>query len=351
MSEQIWQHFRDDAAFYVAVAIYGVVGFVAIAVMGSPEMFQPLIYAPRWVMYVAGVAGLSVAGLGLIALRTESPIQHLASRIRDWWTPHRTGGAILFATLTLVYGVFTSVKTTLPIRWGFPNDRWLADLDTFIHGKDPWLYLTWLNDYTWIIQIVYVNVWFFAVVAISLFATLSVRAIHLRRQFIWTYFLCFALLGNVAALAGLSAGPLFYSEVTGDPRFRELTSHLEQFAGISGSAVELKLRLWSAYISARPGEGTGISAFPSMHLSLATLFVCYTVQLSRWLGFAAIVHAVVIMAGSVHLGWHYAIDGYFSIIATTGVWLGIGSALRRFEARKSSRPPQVRRTDSGEVHI
>ena len=34
-----------------------------------------------------------------------------------------------------------------------------------------------------------------------------------------------------------------------------------------------------------------------------------------------------IQVGSVHLGWHYAVDGYASMILTVLLWWGIGKLL------------------------
>jgi hypothetical protein len=37
---------------------------------------------------------------------------------------------------------------------------------------------------------------------------------------------------------------------------------------------------------------------------------------------------LVILIGSVHLGWHYAIDGYVGIIGTLILWWACGRLLR-----------------------
>jgi hypothetical protein len=37
----------------------------------------------------------------------------------------------------------------------------------------------------------------------------------------------------------------------------------------------------------------------------------------------------MILVGSVHLGWHYAIDGYAAIIGTWAIWWIVGRLLER----------------------
>jgi hypothetical protein len=39
--------------------------------------------------------------------------------------------------------------------------------------------------------------------------------------------------------------------------------------------------------------------------------------------------AAVIFVGSIHLGWHYAVDGYVSALAVAGIWYGVGWLLNR----------------------
>ncbi|MCH8197830.1 MAG: hypothetical protein IH904_07085, partial [Proteobacteria bacterium] len=48
-------------------------------------------------------------------------------------------------------------------------------------------------------------------------------------------------------------------------------------------------------------------------------------------GIVLTAYAVIIFIGSVHLGWHYAIDGYAGIAGTWLIWKFAGQMLRRGE--------------------
>jgi hypothetical protein len=47
------------------------------------------------------------------------------------------------------------------------------------------------------------------------------------------------------------------------------------------------------------------------------------------LGRAFLAFLALMLLGSVHLGWHYAIDGYAGIAGTIVLWWGCGRLLRR----------------------
>jgi TRAP-type C4-dicarboxylate transport system permease small subunit len=64
-----------------------------------------------------------------------------------------------------------------------------------------------------------------------------------------------------------------------------------------------------------------------MHVSIAVLLALLYFRIHRWLGWAAAGFAVIIMVGSVHLGWHYAADGYLSAALTIVIWKGFGRVL------------------------
>jgi PAP2 superfamily len=70
--------------------------------------------------------------------------------------------------------------------------------------------------------------------------------------------------------------------------------------------------------------GAGISAMPSMHVSMACLFTLLAWRVSKVAGMLLFVFLVVIQIGSVVLAYHYAIDGYVSLIATPAIWWASG---------------------------
>lgn len=84
--------------------------------------------------------------------------------------------------------------------------------------------------------------------------------------------------------------------------------------------------------------GLGISAFPSMHVAIAALTALYLTERSRWLAPVGVVFLGVIFFMSVYTGYHYALDGYFSIAA---VLLG-----NRLLVRHQNRVSQARTMQS-----
>jgi TRAP-type C4-dicarboxylate transport system permease small subunit len=65
-----------------------------------------------------------------------------------------------------------------------------------------------------------------------------------------------------------------------------------------------------------------------MHLANSTLIVLLASRVHRWLMWAAVAYCGLIQFGFVYLGWHYALDGYFSIAATVMIWKMVGWALK-----------------------
>jgi membrane-associated phospholipid phosphatase len=77
---------------------------------------------------------------------------------------------------------------------------------------------------------------------------------------------------------------------------------------------------------------------PSMHVSIAFLFYLAMRHVSRaakWLFFAFF---VVILVGSVHLAYHYALDGIVSIAVTAVLWKLSWLFFTAYDRRRSAMP-------------
>jgi hypothetical protein len=316
---------RADAAFHAYVALYAVVGLVIGLSAGVPDKFAPLTYA----YYSLPLAFFAIIiGGGIWALWSREPFATIRRALSMLREPEAIAASLLFVSLSVHMGVFTSLKTMLTDITPFYADRVLADLDELLHGSAPWRYTTALlpTDLTVVVCRIYFGAWGLLLPFCLLACLFAPKLRPVRAQYLWTHLLVWPLLGNIVAGAAMSAGPVFYGLVTGDgARFGGLIQYLSHFTPLSeGTAY-----LWQTYASGRASPAGGISAFPSMHLANATLFVLLARQLSQRLMWAAVVFCGVILFCSVHLGWHYAIDGYVSILATLGVWWTVGRVLRR----------------------
>jgi hypothetical protein len=65
----------------------------------------------------------------------------------------------------------------------------------------------------------------------------------------------------------------------------------------------------------------GITAMPSMHNAASLLFALAGWQISRRLGIILSIHCFAVYIGSIHLGWHYAIDAYLGWAVAVSLWL------------------------------
>jgi len=318
---------RRDLPFHAFVLAYALSGWAVAIAAGVPQKFAPFSYFALPQVLLA-----SIIGAGLWALCSREPFDALRSAFRKAGSPKCVAALALFVSLCIHMGVFTSIKTMLTDVVPFFADPMLAHLDKALHGQDPWRYTAALlpPSLTKPLERVYFGAWGLLLPASLLACLLLPRLEGARRQYLWTYLLAWPLLGNVVAGAFMSAGPVYYGLVTGDARFAGLLDYLGRYS----LAQQWRADLWNTYVSGQVGFGTGISAFPSLHLVNATLLVLLASRVHRWLMWTAAGFCAVILFGSVHLGWHYAVDGYFSIIATVLIWKTVGRLLARKRKEK-----------------
>lgn len=324
----------QDAWFYGAVLAYTVAGLVFLAAAGNSggTSYSNYIFPGiKWLLIFLPVVALTYDVISVIIRfdkRRSLAYRRMFSRDR---MSSLLAGLGMMAGIIVFYGTFTSIKTTLPIMSdGFLYDRFQADLDAMLHfGTDPWRFLHVMEGQQTITAIVNFNygpVWFSLCFGMLFFITTSPRADSYRMRYLMMFMFVWVVIGNLLAGIFLSAGPVYYGQVTGDE---------ERFAGLLGflaldqstrSVQEYQQYLWGLYEARMPGLASGISAFPSVHVALATMNALFVFERSRSWGIVAIVYVGIVQASSVFLGWHYAIDGYVSIALVVSIHF----ALRRF---------------------
>lgn len=325
---------RADRAIYLVIAGFAAIGLSLMAATATLDRAAYLIYLPMAiVVFALYFPAMAVLYEMVRVMHRFDRRRRLA--YRKVFAPDRLGrmlaGSLLGFALMAFQGTFTSLKNALPV-WagGFPYDRAQADLDRVLHfGVDPWRYLEPLIASPTMLRAIEANynlLWFVICFATLYFIVASPRADAVRTRYLIAWMATWVVLGNVMAGMWLSAGPAFYGEVTGDTqRFSELLGHLAANAGNRHSAITYQTYLWSLFEAGKVGFGSGISAFPSVHVGLITLNALFAFDLDRRLGAVMAAYVATVMASSVALGWHYAIDGYVSV----AVVMALHHALKR----------------------
>jgi hypothetical protein len=253
---------------------------------------------------------------------------------------------LLFAWLMATFNAFKQM--VLPLA-GYRMDPLLARADRLLFfGNDPWRVthaLLGSPDATLLIDRFY-HGWFAPMaVGIILCAWLPRSTCRLRTQYLTSYMGVWIGIGSLLAFLLPSAGPCFYSRLVGpSPSFDALLHSLAQVQSATGSPVmSLKIQDWlmHAHDARALVVGAGISAMPSVHNGLAVLFALAAFRLNRVAGWLFAAYAVLIWVGSIHLGWHYAVDGIAGDALTWGIWRLSGRLAERLEQPLLARPVQT----------
>lgn len=227
----------------------------------------------------------------------------------------RLGFLIVAAvTLPLFFNAFTAWKTMIPAVHPFSQDIMLEHVDALLHGGAPYRLLQWL-------PIVPIDrIYFFGWGEVLMLA-LVVLAWRAETRILLAFVLTWIVLGTVAAMAVSSAGPPYFLALTGRHDYADLFAHLAGAGGSSLIAPQVQHNLWSVYRSGTIAAGSGISAFPSMHVAVPALLAFATWSRARALSLLLGAFTIVVLVSSVALGWHYAVDGYASIIGAGAIWM------------------------------
>jgi hypothetical protein len=275
-----------------------------------------------------------------LVVRPARPAMRLIADIRAVCSFERiAGGTLLLLIFMLFAAGFTVLKAAIPMLHPFSWDRTFLAWDLALHGgRFPYQILWPLlgnTAATTLVNFVY-HAWLFVLYAIVFTEAFSTTRDRLRLRFFYAFVLTWSIGGNLLALIFSSAGPVYLERLGLGADYAPLMSALHAFHQIVPVwALRVQDALWSSYAGAGGGI-VGISAMPSMHVASSVLLACYGFSRSRRLGWLLTAFTVTIAMGSVHLGWHYAVDGYIGAGVALACWWAAGR-LAEFDRSRRAR--------------
>lgn len=266
----------------------------------------------------------------MIFVRPRALLHYLHTHLAAYLTRRRLLHALpALLAIPLFASSFTIAKAAVPLLHPYSWDSRLAAIDQTLHGGvQPWLLLQGLVGYppvTALLNLAY-HLWFFIMFAMLYWLVFSTERAQLRMQFMLSFVISWTLLGNVVATLLSSAGPCYYRLVTGGPDpYAALMGYLHVAdSHIPVLALNVQNMLWQGYQQHVGVSGMTISAMPSMHVATAVLLALAGWHIGRSTGIALSIFAALILIGSIHLGWHYAVDGYVGAVGAYLIWRLVG---------------------------
>jgi hypothetical protein len=297
--------FGVERSWIIPVILFIAVQQAVCLTLGTYHQFHG---SPPYLPY--GVAALTAFGLvaifiGLIDARRMMRVQPPSplAYMRNAFAARKERLIIFAFGCVLIWFQFVSLtwtKALIPYVTPMWADPMLADADAWIFGDDPWrLIHPIIMPIEPVVDVLYA-LWAL-ILKVCLGAILFAPPSRNKSTLLLTFFLVMGLVGVFGQFILPSAGPIFWERMGLGNRFADFVP-----AAHAGWASDL---LWEARAGDNLGFADGISAFPSMHVAgavwmvLAMRLIYPKVQSLLW------AYLVLVLVGSVALGWHYAMDG------------------------------------------
>ena len=338
-----WRDSREEYLWLGALAGLTALAFLiasyAGVAAGLPAWKITFSYAK--VIWILGPAAVMLAAIPIfiraVMLRVKRPIAAIIPYFRNrFGSPALAAGTLLpILAIPVLMGSFGTLKMLMPIARNFDWDDWLATADKVLFlGYQPWqfthalfgtAYLTQLIDmiYTLWVPLLFIAVLFYALLAPR----------YDRARFFLSFAAAWLLIGVLGAYFFASAGPCYANLVgaAAAPDFAPLMERLKAIheGGYHLGAYDWQGVLWKHHSAQQYGFAMGVSAMPSMHNAITVLYALSLSRASRPIALAAWAYVALIFIGSVHLGWHYAVDGIGAGLMMWGIWAAAGAYLDR----------------------
>jgi len=262
----------------------------------------------------------------------SSMVVSLRAQLQD--TSGLVSRLLPLALMPVLFAAMGMLKMQIPHIMPFYLDDLFTAADKLLFlGRQPWELTHALfgsADATLVIDRLY-TLWVFGLsVAIGYFALIAPGTE--RARFFLNFTAIWIVLGVFGAYIGSSAGPCFLAALA-SPSAPEFAGLMERLTAIDAAlkanggsglgALHWQTMLWTAHETDTIAFSMGISAMPSLHNAIAFLYVLLAFRIGRVAGLIASLFALTTFVGSIHLGWHYAVDGLVAFAGTYAVWWGV----------------------------
>ncbi len=329
--------FLDHKMFLFACTGYsGVVLLLALHFGATREnILDTMLYTlgPTFSIFIAALVAHALISVYKTPLTVnilryfETLSQNTERQYQSAFTPQSCAlYVIVFYCMFLFFWAFLVQKSLIALIMPHYLDPALSNIDYILHfGYYPFELLPSLStSFTGLLiteQAYFL--WFIFILAVNVYALLFDPDQKRRKLYLWSSFCIWLILGCIGAILMSSVGPIFYGDF-----YPSLDNPYSQINADMAQAESMGAMLWPGAVSVLLDfhhnkdviDLNGITAMPSMHVAASMLSFLYMRSVNRTLGILSGIYGLAILICSVILGFHYAIDGYFSILAVLLIW-------------------------------